>query len=761
MGRDDQKSGAWAGDDHLRNITGNSLARWKRRLGAPGPTERGEQPELTASEAEQLHALAMQRGAKPLALLLQQVGQAARTAGSAQPLRDALQNLTAFAHGEPAPGASLAPQVDAPRPVASRFDPNLSLMEPPMLSRSVFAGPGAVALPSAASPADVSPTKGSPGPGLPAAGFSAPASPGGPSPLPGASPPTMMSIEHPSPAFRAPAAPPARPASPSALPASPFSHPLPLSVPAPRIQEKPPPVGSVLGLRAKFSRGPTGGSEPPAERMLGLGQRRRSEPGMDVPSPEWPSPQAAPPALAGSESSDRRATTRRKRRNAEPGTRTPIPIWLPVIAGALLGLGAITVYVIVSASRPGDVPPPPSPTATPAPLAGNGSARPADTDRAPERTASSSFPQPPPLSPGSPGKESAELTKLLEMQRRLVAACQTDSNMCGGRWTPLARDALGAADQAPLTILPTPGSSVPPGWVHKYRVPKELVLHDEPAVRTRFDYLNNIAGHQQFQSMLFECAAYADIFESALEKYGAPSWLRAVVFQESQCSPRAKSPVGALGLWQFMPESAQAYGLRVDERVDERLNPMKETEAAVHFLVDLYRALGGWDLVLAAYNMGPFAVLRQLNRAPSGTGFWDLVHAGVIPEETAGYVPAIEAYALATQNLSALHFTMDGKRLEATAQIPVRSGTRLSLIARAASTSTTRIRDLNPEFLVDVIPEGAFFVRVPDGQGTRAQAFLEQLAPGDEIDRCVPDTFDWGATRFEASPYAANCASAR
>ncbi len=760
MGRDDEKSGAWKGDEHLRNITANSLSRWNRRLGAPGPTELGEQPELTASEAMQLHALATQREAHDLADLLRRIGQAAGAAGPARALREALQNLAAFAKGErpagPAGGGAVAPRADAPRP-GSGFDPNLSLAEPPMLSRSVFAGPGPVA--SVASGPELLPPK---DPRAPAAPPKASASPG-------PNPATMLSLERPrleSTPPQAPAAPNRSAAAPAPLvsPGSSFSRPLPASIPAPRIQEKPPPVGAVLGLRAKFGQESREASEPPPERMLGLGKRRRSAPSFEPPAPErlperrTPRPQTA---LESSDSSERRATTRRRKREPSTG-RTRIPVWLPVSAAALLGLGAITLYVIVSAGRQGDVAGPTTPTAkSAAPGANNGAPRPPETDRAREQGSSSPLVQPPTPNPASPGKESAELTKLLDMQRRLVAACQTDPTMCGGRWTPLARDALSAAEQAPLTIAPTPGSSVTPGWVHKYRVPKELALHDEPAMRTRFDYLNNIAGHQQFQSMLFECAAYADIFESALEKYGAPSWLRAVVFQESQCSPRAKSPVGALGLWQFMPESAQAYGLRVDERVDERLNPMKETEAAVHFLVDLYRALGGWDLVLAAYNMGPFAVLRQLNRAPPGTGFWDLVHAGVIPEETAGYVPAIEAYALATQNLSALHFTMDGKRLEATAQIPVRSGTRLSQIARAASTSTTRIRDLNPEFLVDVIPEGAFFVRVPDGQGPRAQAFLEQLAPGDEIDRCVPDTFDWGATRFEASPYAANCASAR
>jgi membrane-bound lytic murein transglycosylase D len=198
----------------------------------------------------------------------------------------------------------------------------------------------------------------------------------------------------------------------------------------------------------------------------------------------------------------------------------------------------------------------------------------------------------------------------------------------------------------------------------------------------------------------------------------------------------------------------------VDDEVDERLNPIKSTDAAIHFLTDLQRNLGKWDLVLAAYNMGPFAVLGRLARAGEGAGFWDLAHAGVLPEETAGYVPAIEAYALAIQNLSRLQFSRDGKRLEATAELVVKPGIRLSLIARAAATSTIRIRELNPEFLRDVVPDGESSARVPDTQVHRAQAFLESMAEGDDRDTCVPEDFDWGAKPFETSRYAKTCPAA-
>jgi hypothetical protein len=150
-------------------------------------------------------------------------------------------------------------------------------------------------------------------------------------------------------------------------------------------------------------------------------------------------------------------------------------------------------------------------------------------------------------------------------------------------------------------------------------------------------------------------------------------------------------------------------------------------------------------------------VVARLAQVGDNAGFWDLVHAHLLPEETAGYVPAIEAYALILDNVSRLQFSRDGKRLESTAEVVVKPGTRLSLVARTAATTTVHIRELNPEFLRDVVPEGETTVRVPDAEAHRAQAFLEAWTPDDNRDTCVPEDFDWGAKQFERSSYAKSC----
>jgi hypothetical protein len=355
------------------------------------------------------------------------------------------------------------------------------------------------------------------------------------------------------------------------------------------------------------------------------------------------------------------------------------------------------------------------------------------------------------------GEESPELKALLDMQSHLAAACIRDPNTCGHGWTPFSRDAIDLADAGVLVKSHQDGPLSM--WLRGLRLPKDFPVHDNATIRSMLDYhTKNIAGHARLQGMLFTCGAYSDIFASTLDKYGAPQWLTAVVFQESGCDPLATSSTGARGLWQFMPESARAYGLKIVEgEVDERLNSVKATEAGVHFLTDLHRHVGAWDLALAAYNMGPYGLVGRIVKVGGDAGFWDLVDANLLPDETAGYVPAIEAYALIMNNLGHFDFTPESRVLESTAEINVKPGTRLSFVARAAHTSALKIHELNREFLKDVVPSSESTVRVPDAEAHRAQTFVDTVSSTDDRDTCVPEDFDWGARAFETSKYAAAC----
>ncbi len=133
---------------------------------------------------------------------------------------------------------------------------------------------------------------------------------------------------------------------------------------------------------------------------------------------------------------------------------------------------------------------------------------------------------------------------------------------------------------------------------------------------------------------------YFPIFEKYLTQYNLPVELKYLSVVESALIPTAKSPVGAVGLWQFMPPTASDLRLKRDEWVDERMHPDKATEAACKHLRYLYGEFHDWELVLAAYNWGA-GNMRRVMRRTGKKSFWDLYPH--LPAETRNYVPTFTA----------------------------------------------------------------------------------------------------------------------
>jgi SLT domain-containing protein len=75
-----------------------------------------------------------------------------------------------------------------------------------------------------------------------------------------------------------------------------------------------------------------------------------------------------------------------------------------------------------------------------------------------------------------------------------------------------------------------------------------------------------------------------------------------------------KSARGAAGLWQFMPGTARTYGLRVNKKVDERMDIQKSTIAACKYIKELYGEFNSWTLAAAAYNNGEIKLARAMNK---------------------------------------------------------------------------------------------------------------------------------------------------
>ncbi len=124
------------------------------------------------------------------------------------------------------------------------------------------------------------------------------------------------------------------------------------------------------------------------------------------------------------------------------------------------------------------------------------------------------------------------------------------------------------------------------------------------------------------------------LVEDMIRSAGLPSWIRKIPEVESGYDPNAVSHKGAAGLWQLMPETARGLGLRVDEEVDERFDPVKSTRAALEYIKTLYERLKDWRLVLIAYNWG----IGNLMRAGTENVLKD---PSLLPEETRNYLNKI------------------------------------------------------------------------------------------------------------------------
>jgi membrane-bound lytic murein transglycosylase D len=113
---------------------------------------------------------------------------------------------------------------------------------------------------------------------------------------------------------------------------------------------------------------------------------------------------------------------------------------------------------------------------------------------------------------------------------------------------------------------------------------------------------------ERFRQGVIRSGKYVEAFRDIFERQGIPGELALLPLVESSFE-NVRSRVGAVGMWQFMRSTGRLY-LRINNRVDERLDPMKATNAAARLLKDNHKALGVWPLAITAYNHGRGGMLR-------------------------------------------------------------------------------------------------------------------------------------------------------
>ena len=213
---------------------------------------------------------------------------------------------------------------------------------------------------------------------------------------------------------------------------------------------------------------------------------------------------------------------------------------------------------------------------------------------------------------------------------------------------------------------------------------------------------------KQVARMMRMSEYYFPIFEEALDRYNLPYELKYVPIIESALNPTARSHAGAAGLWQFMPGTAKLFGLEVNSLVDERMDPVKATEAACRFLKSMYTVFRDWNLVIAAYNCGSGNVNKAIRRAGGKRDFWSIYP--YLPRETRNYVPIFIAanYAM---NYGEEHGICKApiEKTLITDTILTTRRVHLHQVSKNLDIEMDELRRLNPQYSRDILPGGTTY----------------------------------------------------
>ena len=231
---------------------------------------------------------------------------------------------------------------------------------------------------------------------------------------------------------------------------------------------------------------------------------------------------------------------------------------------------------------------------------------------------------------------------------------------------------------------------------------------------------------KQVAGLLQKEQYYMPVFQDILSQYDLPYELAYLPVIESALNPNARSHMGAVGLWQFMPATGKKYGLEINSLVDERRDPIKSTHAAAKFMNALYDVFKDWNLVIAAYNCGPGNVNKAIYRAGGKRDFWSIYP--FLPKETRAYLPLYIA-AVYSMNFAAYHgisakedplFVVDSipadsvlfpelvnlttSEIVPTDTIVTSHRIHLLQVAEILDVPLPLLRQLNPQYARDIVP---------------------------------------------------------
>lgn len=234
-----------------------------------------------------------------------------------------------------------------------------------------------------------------------------------------------------------------------------------------------------------------------------------------------------------------------------------------------------------------------------------------------------------------------------------------------------------------------------------------------------------ITGRRETQNMLAKFPLYENLIKQVLSEEGVPEWLCFLPLAESRLNLTAVSSAGAEGLWQIMPATARSLGLRVNDRIDERLDVVKSSRAAARYLKKLHDRFDDWLLALAAYNCGPGNVRKAQRRA--GGYFYHEI-SRYLPSQTQRYLPRVLTIAHIAQSPDSYGFEyqVSASPLKV---VEVHQSTSLGTIATYYQIGIGKLYRLNPSYRNGKIrlKDAAALVYLPASDNKAANSGLSPM----------------------------------
>jgi membrane-bound lytic murein transglycosylase D len=225
---------------------------------------------------------------------------------------------------------------------------------------------------------------------------------------------------------------------------------------------------------------------------------------------------------------------------------------------------------------------------------------------------------------------------------------------------------------------------------------------------------------KKFEGFLTRAGRYEVMIRTKLAERNMPQDLFYLAMIESGFQPRAYSPAAASGLWQFVAETGQRYGLRVDGTVDERNDPERATDAALDYLQYMHDRFGSWYLAAAGYNTGENRVARIMREVTGSERGRDQDYYRILsrlPEETRDYVPLMIAAARIAKAPDVYGFDHVEPEQPLEYEVTVTDvGFSLETVARVSGADLNELKLLNPHLRQGRLPMNErFALRLPQG----------------------------------------------